>query len=307
MNSAARLSSLISALFPGPPAGKTSPSAPEQASGAAPASAVTYTPGNPRAWQPTTAAGPLVYTRQQAAGGQGGQDANAAPADSKANGAGPAGDQTPTTTGPGSKTQTPAAALAPKKANGQPLTQEEQAVIRELQKTDQAVKTHELAHLAAAGGYAMSGASYTYQRGPNGQSYAVAGEVQIDTSRERNPEATIQKMQVVRQAALAPADPSPQDQRVAAQATLQIAASSQELQQTQAAQAAQRARQAAQPSSSTADQNQGTTTQRGVDQQAGQGLIQGRSTPSPPPALAARRFAAGGQSAPPAGRLSVIA
>ena len=305
MNSAASLSSLISALFPGPPAGKTSPSAPQQASDTTPALAVTYTPGNPRAWQPTAATGPLVYTRQQAAGGQGGQDASAALADSKANGAGPAGDQT-TATGQG-QAKPPAAALAPKKPNGQPLTQEEQKVIRELQKTDQAVKAHELAHLAAAGGYAMSGASYTYQRGPDGQSYAVAGEVQIDTSRERNPETTIQKMQVVRQAALAPADPSPQDQRVAAQATLKIAASSQELQQTQAAQAAQQARLTAHGSPAATDQNQGTTTQRDVYQQAGQGLIQKMSTPSTPQALAARRFAANGQSTPPAGRLSVIA
>jgi hypothetical protein len=48
----------------------------------------------------------------------------------------------------------------------------------------------------------------------------VSGEVAISTSKiANNPEATITKAQIVRRAALAPAEPSPQDRRVAAQAT----------------------------------------------------------------------------------------
>jgi hypothetical protein len=93
------------------------------------------------------------------------------------------------------------------------------------------VHTHERAHLSAAGGYAKSGASYTYKRGPDGKNYAVGGEVQIDTSSEATPEATMAKMRIVRQAALAPADPSGQDQKVAAQATIQISKAAQELAQ----------------------------------------------------------------------------
>ena len=49
--------------------------------------------------------------------------------------------------------------------------------------------------------------------------YAVSGEVKTDTSKERDPEATIRKMQKVRRAALAPAQPSAQDRSVAAQAS----------------------------------------------------------------------------------------
>jgi len=73
--------------------------------------------------------------------------------------------------------------------------------------------------LSAAGGLATSGATFTYQRGPDGGSYAIGGEVKIDTSAGRNPEETIRKAQTIRAAALAPAEPSGQDHAVAAQAT----------------------------------------------------------------------------------------
>jgi hypothetical protein len=63
------------------------------------------------------------------------------------------------------------------------------------------------------------GAHFEYQVGPDGKKYAVGGEVSIDTSEiPDNPNATIQKMSTVQRAAMAPADPSPQDRAVAAQA-----------------------------------------------------------------------------------------
>lgn len=122
-----------------------------------------------------------------------------------------------------------------RKPTGEALSKAEMTLLRELQKADRSVRAHEMAHLAAAGGYAKGGASFSYQRGPDGQNYAIGGEVQVDTSKENSPAANISKMQIIRQAALAPADPSPQDQAVAAQATLQIAESSKELQLAQAA------------------------------------------------------------------------
>jgi hypothetical protein len=73
--------------------------------------------------------------------------------------------------------------------------------------------------MAAGAGVVMGGASYQYQRGPDGKMYAVGGEVKIDTSRERDPQDTIRKMQQVKRAALAPAQPSGQDRSVAAQAS----------------------------------------------------------------------------------------
>jgi SprA-related family len=99
------------------------------------------------------------------------------------------------------------------------LSEEDKHQVDKLKKRDQEVRAHESAHLSAGSGLVMGGASYEYERGPDGKTYAVAGEVTIDTSRERDPEATIRKMQKVRKAALAPAQPSGRDRSVAAQAS----------------------------------------------------------------------------------------
>ena len=95
---------------------------------------------------------------------------------------------------------------------------QDQKVIAELKKTDSHVRAHEQAHLAAAGGLAMSGASFTYQRGPDGQQYAVGGEVSIDVSPGKTPQETINKAERIKAAALAPSDPSAQDRAVAGSA-----------------------------------------------------------------------------------------
>lgn len=99
------------------------------------------------------------------------------------------------------------------------LTEVEQQEVRELAARDREVRAHEQAHANVGGQYAGS-PSYTYQRGPDGRQYAVGGEVSISTSPiPGDPEATIDKAQIVRRAALAPAEPSAQDRRVAAEAT----------------------------------------------------------------------------------------
>jgi hypothetical protein len=96
-----------------------------------------------------------------------------------------------------------------------PATQKQ---IQELQTTDRKVRAHEQAHLAAGAGVVTGGPQYTYTIGPDGKTYATGGEVPIETTPEKTPEATIAKMDQVQRAALAPADPSPQDRRVAADA-----------------------------------------------------------------------------------------
>lgn len=102
---------------------------------------------------------------------------------------------------------------------GEDLTPEQKREVEQLKKGDQEVKSHERAHMAAGSGVVIGGANYEYQRGPDGKMYAVGGEVKIDTSRENNPAQTIRKMQQVRRAALAPAQPSAQDRSVAAHAS----------------------------------------------------------------------------------------
>jgi hypothetical protein len=111
---------------------------------------------------------------------------------------------------------------ADKQAEAQ-YRQQEQRVIQQLKARDQEVRAHEAAHLAAGRPYVTSGPSYTYQTGPDGRSYAIGGEVGLDVSAEPEPDATLSKAETVHRAALAPAQPSPQDLRVAANAA-QLAA-----------------------------------------------------------------------------------
>ena len=94
----------------------------------------------------------------------------------------------------------------------------EKREIDQLKARDREVRAHEQAHAAVGGQYAGS-PSYEFETGPDGQQYAVGGEVSIDISEESDPEDTLAKMQQVRAAALAPAEPSPQDFRVASEAS----------------------------------------------------------------------------------------
>ncbi|MCB1890041.1 MAG: hypothetical protein KDH20_20720 [Rhodocyclaceae bacterium] len=101
----------------------------------------------------------------------------------------------------------------------QGLTEEEQKVVRELEARDREVRAHEAAHMRAGGDLVRGSASFSYQRGPDGQQYAVGGEVSIDTSAGSTPAETIAKAQRIRAAALAPAEPSSTDMQVAAEAS----------------------------------------------------------------------------------------
>jgi SprA-related family len=127
-----------------------------------------------------------------------------------------------------------------KKVNDNQLTQAELQLLMELEQRDTEVRNHEMAHIAAGGSLITSGASFTYQRGPDGQNYAVGGEVSIDTSAiPGDPKATAQKMRQVRNAAMAPASPSSQDLKVASKAAALAAKASSELTMLQARQQAE--------------------------------------------------------------------
>lgn len=101
------------------------------------------------------------------------------------------------------------------------LTDAQLEQVEKLKARDAEVRRHEQAHAAVGGQYA-SAPSYTFQLGPDGKRYAIGGEVQIDVAPvPGDPEATIDKMGVVKAAALAPAEPSSADRRVAALADAQ--------------------------------------------------------------------------------------
>jgi hypothetical protein len=117
---------------------------------------------------------------------------------------------------------------APAGASRQEQDPQVQAQITQLKSIEEKVKAHEAAHKAAGG--AMTGpVSYSFTRGPDGKNYITGGEVPISVTPGKTPQETISRMQQVIQAALAPADPSPQDRAVAGQAAAQQQESRQQL------------------------------------------------------------------------------
>jgi hypothetical protein len=133
----------------------------------------------------------------------------------------------------GTATDEPASAAASGGKGSEQLSQADQRRVDELKVTDRKVRAHEAAHVAAGGSLVTSGASFEYETGPDGQRYAVAGEVRIDTSEGRTPEETLARAEQIRAAALAPADPSPQDRSVAAAAAQMAATARAEIAQAQ--------------------------------------------------------------------------
>jgi hypothetical protein len=124
-----------------------------------------------------------------------------------------------------------------KSVSGEELKQEDQQEVDKLKARDREVRTHEQAHVAAGGQHIRGGIQYDFQRGPDGRNYAVGGHVNIDVSEEKTPEATVTKMQQVKRAALAPAEPSGADRAVAAAASQKEQAARSEIaeeQQTEA-------------------------------------------------------------------------
>jgi hypothetical protein len=108
------------------------------------------------------------------------------------------------------------------------LTDAEREQLEKLKSRDTEVRSHENAHQSAGGQFAGS-PSYSYQTGPDGKRYAIGGEVSINVSPEQEPAATIAKMEQVKRAATAPAEPSPQDYRVAAEAERMMVEAQREL------------------------------------------------------------------------------
>jgi hypothetical protein len=156
----------------------------------------------------------------------------------------------------------------------------EQLEIARLSQRDQEVRAHEQAH-AAVGGRYTGAPSYTYTRGPDGRRYAVAGEVSIDSGPVPNdPEATLRKMEIVLRAALAPAEPSAQDLRIAAQAQVQMAQARTELAQLRRDEA-QASREAQAQRTEQARQQEGASKEA----EQAKNSVSAQQDPLPPPSL----------------------
>lgn len=117
-----------------------------------------------------------------------------------------------------SSSSTPSQSQATASSDGWEDSPQVQQVIAKLQSTETRVRAHEAAH-KAAGGTVTGPVSFSYTRGPDGKNYITGGEVSISVSSAKTPDETVRRMEQVIRAALAPADPSPQDRAVAAKAT----------------------------------------------------------------------------------------
>jgi hypothetical protein len=103
--------------------------------------------------------------------------------------------------------------------NQQAISDEDEAIIRQLESRDREVRQHEMNHASALGPYARGGPSYVFQVGPDGKSYAVGGSITASVGREKTDAATAAKATRIRAAALAGGDPSTADVQAAATAS----------------------------------------------------------------------------------------
>lgn len=101
--------------------------------------------------------------------------------------------------------------------NGKTLTDEEKKTVEKLKARDTEVRAHERAH-AGAGGHLAGAPHYSFQTGPDGQRYAVEGDVAIQMPSSKDPAVRLREARQVKSAATAPARPSSQDMKVASEA-----------------------------------------------------------------------------------------
>lgn len=168
-----------------------------------------------------------------------------------------------------------------KDPSGRELSEEEKQQVEQLKARDREVRAHEQAHLAALGGEGGS-AKFSYETGPDGNRYAVEGEVPVSIgSVPGDPRATIEKARRVARAAVAPAQPSGADQRARARAQQVEAEARQKLAEEERAKLESGAEEPADGSDALATGG-GEIATAAVDssQSAALGLIEGFSAPA---------------------------
>lgn len=109
----------------------------------------------------------------------------------------------------------PAVEKAPTAPAEEELSPEDKVAVAKLAAAEREVIAHERAHQSAGGAYTGS-ARFGYTKGPDGKDYVTSGEVSIQAPEIEMSEKGLQVVEQVKRAALAPANPSGQDMRVAA-------------------------------------------------------------------------------------------
>ena len=100
--------------------------------------------------------------------------------------------------------------LAPVRAigrrEGPGLSPEEQQAIARLARRDRAVRAYERAHVLIGGSLVQAYPTYTYQRGPDGDYYAIGGEMTLGLAADSVHRDFATDIQAMRAATSAPAD-----------------------------------------------------------------------------------------------------
>gem|GEM_PF-2241809 len=90
-----------------------------------------------------------------------------------------------------------------------------QQFLMKLQATDVGVRSHEAQHFFVGAGLTQGTPEYDYVQGPDGEFYAVGGQVNLSTTGSSDPEVAAREADSLARAATAPADTSAQDISVA--------------------------------------------------------------------------------------------
>lgn len=72
-----------------------------------------------------------------------------------------------------------------------------------LKSSDQEIRIHENTHLQTSLTFVRSAPEYTYERGPDGKYYVVAGEVDVDSTPPWTPEQALSKATAIQLSAMA--------------------------------------------------------------------------------------------------------
>jgi hypothetical protein len=113
------------------------------------------------------------------------------------------------------------------------LSEEEKERLEELRRRQNRIKRRHRTQAQVASKYTEGGPQYIYKRGPDGEMYAVKGEVEYDTTREDSPEQTIEKMKAIKKAVRATPEPTLEDKRVANEASQKLEEAKRKLRQQQ--------------------------------------------------------------------------
>ena len=104
-----------------------------------------------------------------------------------------------------------------KGVDGKELSESDEELLQKLKSRDAKVRSHEAAHVMAAGGQASS-PTYTYQTGPDGRRYAIGGSVDISIMTTGDGEADARRAKKAYRAAMATGEPSARDLQTATRA-----------------------------------------------------------------------------------------